>query len=499
MAGNFYGGDVAQLRRLAKDLAGGANRLDLLGQQLSSMVSTSPWKGHDGDRFRSDWTSTHLKVLKSASDGLESASKALLTNADQQDKASNSGVVETVRPGAPGGSGSANGSPAVQELTDKLSGMTTEERDAYLQSEEFRLWVRQSQDNADAAKGLLDGLVDSGEMTPTGPDGRMNGYGEFLKQYWAESAMREAGLDPLQWDPSLGVDHNREDIYKVYAYYAELYKNDPRMEWIGMANQVGPTFIAGFEDIAFLHDMAAEGKDVVPILAGGDPAKRAALTALANFSTEELKYYEETFLSMQKEIFSDIASQHYAFQHGGFAEIERMNAANAVPPRMLEAWTNIESVPPYSTPDGYHSLTSDQKLALQQASYNMADQEQNYVIANDYDNIRNRPTGQAFTAAMTLVGNPSIEGAKSYYEQFPMMEPYFDLGRFPPGGVEVHLGNISDREDRWALLEQDTLFAYEDWLHGEADPYGVMTEPMPNRVEEYRMVPKEVRDAMGAR
>ncbi len=77
-----------------------------------------------------------------------------------------------------------------------------------------------------------------------------NGYGQFLQQYWAESAMREAGIDPNHWDPSKGVDYNRADIYKVYAFYAELYKNDPRMEWIGMANQVGPTFIAGFEDIA---------------------------------------------------------------------------------------------------------------------------------------------------------------------------------------------------------------------------------------------------------
>jgi hypothetical protein len=32
MAGNFYGADVAQLRQLAKDLANGAIRVDLLGQ-----------------------------------------------------------------------------------------------------------------------------------------------------------------------------------------------------------------------------------------------------------------------------------------------------------------------------------------------------------------------------------------------------------------------------------------------------------------------------------
>ena len=57
-------------------------------------------------------------------------------------------------------------------------------------------------------------------------------------------------------------------------------------------------------------------------------------------------------------------------------------------------------------------------------------------------------------------------------------------------GIDVDHGNISDRDDRWALIEQDTLGAYENWLHGEKDPYGEMVKPMAERVEEYRMVPK---------
>ncbi len=88
MAGNFYGADVAQLRQLAKNLANGANQLDQLGQQLGSSIASSPWKGHDGDRFRSDWNSSHAKVLRAAAAGIQQASKALLQNADQQDRAS---------------------------------------------------------------------------------------------------------------------------------------------------------------------------------------------------------------------------------------------------------------------------------------------------------------------------------------------------------------------------------------------------------------------------
>src|SRR5690349_15585152 len=112
MAGTFYGGDVAQLRQLAKDLAGGANRLNALGQQLNSTISSGLWKGHDGDRFRSEWTASHLKLLRSATSGLEAASKALLANADEQEQASQGAGGGTGGTGGPGQSGGPGGGTA---------------------------------------------------------------------------------------------------------------------------------------------------------------------------------------------------------------------------------------------------------------------------------------------------------------------------------------------------------------------------------------------------
>lgn len=494
MVGNFYGADVAQLRQLAKDMANGANRLNMLGQQLSGSIASSPWKGDDADRFRSDWNSSHARVLRAAADGIQTASKALLRNADDQDKTSSDGSGGS---GGAGGTGNQSSPVQTTNLTDTLSDMSPAERDAYLLSDEFRTWVSQSQQNADAAKAALDQLADSGGLTVKGTDEEPSGYAQFLKQYWSESAMREAGIDPLHWDPTKGVGHNRDDIYDVYAFYAELYKNDPRMEWIGMANQVGPTFIAGFEDIAVLHEMAARGEDISDYLDGVDPATASLMTQLARMGEADLKFYETTFLSMQKEIFEDIGSQHYAYQQGGIAEIERLEKAGLITKRMDAAWTSLDSVPAYSNPQDFHNLTPDQQAALHKTSYNMADQEQNYVIADDYDHIRARPTGLVFTEAMTVAGEPSIEGAKTYYEQFPAVDPYFDLKRFPVTGVDLHHGNISVKEDRWNLIDQDTLGAYENWLHGEKDPYGEMTKPMDARVDEYRMVPKQVRDLMG--
>ncbi|WP_354189640.1 hypothetical protein [Arthrobacter sp. UYCu712] len=267
---------MAQLRRLAKELRGGAQRLDQPGRQLSGTIGTSPRKGHDGECSRSGWNAAHLKALKAASAGIETAAKALLLNADEQHSASQSGAGDA-GPGLPGAPGNDR---AGQELTDRLAGMTRTERAGILSA------VRRIQgmdtpgpahaDAAAAAKQVVDQLVDSGVLSGTGSD------------------------------------------------------------------------------------------------------------------------------------------------------------------------------------------------------------------------------GVVFTEALTVLGEPSIEGAKSYYEQSPAVTAYIDTGRFPPAGLDGHHGNISVREDRWELIDRDTLGAYEDWLHGEDNPYGEMTKPMAGRVENYRMVPKEIRTPLGA-
>ncbi|WP_185261926.1 hypothetical protein [Pseudarthrobacter sp. NBSH8] len=100
MAGNFYGRDVAQLRQLAKELAGGANGLSLLGQQLSRAISTGAWKGHDGERLRSDWTWSLLLLLKSTAAGLESACKPVLATPTSRKRPATGPVPEVAEPGA---------------------------------------------------------------------------------------------------------------------------------------------------------------------------------------------------------------------------------------------------------------------------------------------------------------------------------------------------------------------------------------------------------------
>ncbi|MCO4264108.1 hypothetical protein NG697_14455 [Pseudarthrobacter sp. MDT3-26] len=79
----------------------------------------------------------------------------MLANADEQEKASN-GAGSGGGSGS-GGSGSGNG--VAQDLTDRPNGMTPEERQEYLGSEEFRHWALE---NSEAAKAAMDAAADLG-------------------------------------------------------------------------------------------------------------------------------------------------------------------------------------------------------------------------------------------------------------------------------------------------------------------------------------------------
>ena len=89
MAGNLWGADVEQLRTLAKQFGTTADLLLQQSTQLSSQINNTPsWKGRDAEHFRSDWNGNHRALLQTTAARLKQESKLLLTNADEQDRAS---------------------------------------------------------------------------------------------------------------------------------------------------------------------------------------------------------------------------------------------------------------------------------------------------------------------------------------------------------------------------------------------------------------------------
>lgn len=90
MTGNVWGADVAQLRTLAQQFSRTADLLQQQSTKLSGQINNSPaWKGQDAEHFRSDWNGNHRALLQKTAARLKQESKLLLTNAEEQDKASN--------------------------------------------------------------------------------------------------------------------------------------------------------------------------------------------------------------------------------------------------------------------------------------------------------------------------------------------------------------------------------------------------------------------------
>jgi len=96
-----YGADVAQLRDAASEFERAAQSLESITTLLGGELSRAPWHGADATTFRADWDTDHSRRLTDAAARLRDASRALRTNADDQE------VTSSVSggPGGPGGPG----------------------------------------------------------------------------------------------------------------------------------------------------------------------------------------------------------------------------------------------------------------------------------------------------------------------------------------------------------------------------------------------------------
>lgn len=359
-------------------------------------------------------------------------------------------------------------------------GMTAAQVAATTRSRDFQEWL---QDHPDAAKTWLDRAVDSGRLPA---DDQL--YKKFLERYWQDAALEAAGIDPATWDPSTGANANADTIRKVYEYYGRLYADHPELQWAGMANLIGPSFAGGFYDLDMLRDWAKkvqDGSEHLPDLpGGGDDALRESVDVLAGLGGDEVNWYQTKLLGMQKEIFEDQASLHEAYLLGGTAETDRLEAAQVVDDRTGDAWHDIASGDPDRIAAGNRDLL---------------EREQRDIIADDYDEMRSRPgTGEVVTWGMTVAGAPSIEGARGYGDVFPEV---VDLGHSPDhvgpvpipsvdyGEVVTPLpdGNIADVEQRWDLIEKDTLPAYQHLTEDPNRLRQMVMEDFDSRVEEQRL------------
>ena len=305
--------------------------------------------------------------------------------------------------------------------------------------------------------------------------------------------MERAGIDPAAWRPGSGLVDNDATVRAVYRYYGELYLAHPELEWAGMANVVGPLFYAGWQDLYAARHLSDDAErlrylaqlldlpelpDWSDVLIDAFGISVNPLTLVGQLAGEELKWFEDRFLRMQREIFEDLAWQHEAYLWGGIEELRRLTSAGELDRATLWAWENIASGDPARVARGNEALLW---------------REQRQVIQDDYDDIRRHhgPAGEAFTDLLTWLAESPFPDGRAYREVLPRIVevPTFLPPLWLPGPklrVPAPRGNVADFGNRWEWIRRDMLPAYRRLLADPERMRATVATPVATRVRNFR-------------
>ena len=292
-----------------------------------------------------------------------------------------------------------------------------------------------------------------------------------LKRTWFHRALQRAGIEHENWRPGRGVDENRRVVEAVYGYYGQLFLAHPYLLWAGMASMIGPAFYAGFRDLGFVPDAARTA--VIAVL--GRASRR-----LARRAAGDLGFYETTFLTMQKKIFEDQATLHEAYLAGGLPQVEDFYRARIIDLATLEAWRQIDT--------GHRR--GDQ-AAVADGNRTLLFREQHDIIDRFYVQMLGHGglAGPAFTYLLTLAGAPSVPGAHSYPERYPLTI----AAPLPRGQISARTpladGNIAVFANRWQLIDVDTLPHYVALIRDDPEQArAIVATPIGVRMARYRLL-----------
>ncbi|MDQ3885799.1 MAG: hypothetical protein M3308_01980, partial [Actinomycetota bacterium] len=313
-------------------------------------------------------------------------------------------------------------------------------------------------------------------------------YAALLQQYWLVKAANDAGIDLNTWDPSTGVDGNMQNIINVYKFYGRLFLAHPELQWAGMANMIGPSFAGGFMDLDGMEDFARRLAHAInslpPGLRSALPPDLVQFAAVgANLSADELSWFENKFLAMQKHIFIDQASMHMAYLNGGIMAIDEMRRAGLIDSRAQNAWNDIASGDPYR---------------IQRGNADLLYREQNQIIAKQYDQMyqHHGPVGPVMTYIMTMAGAASIPGTRTPGEYSPLTVngevtiPGLIVDSTVGAQLRTPLPdfNIADRDARWDYISHDTLPAYQRLLRDHPEQAReIVASSVEDRISKQRM------------
>ena len=174
----IFGMDIEQGKALGKQMEQAAERFSQLGRNLTPVITSSPWDGPDGRRFKNDWEG-HRHQLMSTSTALRAAAKKVQDHVREQEQASGfKGGGGQDRPGIWESFGRllSAGTSKVESTVDGLLGGLKDGVDFLKDgAEDLADGVRDGVDDAvdglkDGAESLLGGLKDGVDFLKDGAE-----------------------------------------------------------------------------------------------------------------------------------------------------------------------------------------------------------------------------------------------------------------------------------------------------------------------------------------
>jgi WXG100 family type VII secretion target len=305
-------------------------------------------------------------------------------------------------------------------------------------------------DSSMTPTGASAGSAQPQSQPPTAPRSAFVPQTSLPGALYLDQAHKAAGIDAAQWDPAKGIAGNADTVRKVYDYYGDLYRKHPELQWAGMARYTGmQTFYPAFMQVHALKLALSTTEGVarlykyMPGLFPGGALTEAAVARLR----QDVEFMEQKLLTMQRDIFRDMAMQHEAYVTKGLEGIyELVRSGELKDPGTVKAWEEIASGDP-------KRISSGNAYLLQR--------EQRDILQSHYDDLRNYAgttgaDGHVLTLMMSVMASSPMPN---------------NVGHFwdtVPGG------NISNFEDRWRWAGGPMLQEFQRMIAD--DPSGLQRE-----------------------
>jgi hypothetical protein len=216
------------------------------------------------------------------------------------------------------------------------------------------------------------------------------------RESWQAQALAHAGLSLNTWTPASGFPSNESNVRKVYDYYAALFNTNPdKLLWAGLAKLAGGAVFTGLQTERSIIDDGLNNPTIF------DPATDEYIPNPNALLVPTLVAQEKLFLTMQQDIFQDLAWQHEAYKDAGLFALKLLPAVEptiTTTDVALTAWSHIDSTDASIVKAGNEEILRREQSDILQPLYVQLMNIQGYVVS--YLTSSPVPGGHSFVAVM---------------------------------------------------------------------------------------------------